>query len=975
MSGYGPKSANTFSSAAVPSYYVAGIGRGAVGFTTRSDIGPARASFDAEATSTSASAAPSSAFPQPSFGQAPPGYVAGRGRGMGDLAREQGEMNSKQNQEEVDRADYSESNYDEFSGYGERLFASGVYDEDDREADRIYDSVDQEMANRSKRMREKQQSLLKDQQKQKMQRPSITEQFADLKRDLSAVSAEEWDAIPEVGDHSLKWKQPKKKDVFTPVPDSMIDSQSQSSNKSRSVVDAGEQSTLLSTSLASTRGSHLTSRLDKISDSISGQSVVDPKGYLTDLNSIKITSDAEIGDIKKARALLTSVTSTNPRHAPGWIAAARVEEFAGNMLQARKVIRQGCDINPDNDDLWIEAARLFPKDEAKLILAEAVKHIPTSVSIWTHAANLEDNVQKKKIVLRRALEFIPNSVKLWKLAIDLEDVQDARILLARAVECIPTAVDMWLALAKLESHENARKVLNQAREANPSERATWITAARLEEAHGNSHLVDKIIEKMMASLAQYQVVIARDAWIKEAEESEHAGAKVTCQAIIKNTIHLGVEDEDRKATWMDDAESCLTNSHPPAIETARAIYQVALITFPTTRALWLSAAVLEKEHGTADSLEAILKQGVKNCPQAEVLWLMAAKEKWLQGNVPASREILMEAFAANPQSEQIWLAAVKLEWENSEYQRARVLLARARSVEQSSTPRIWMKAALLEREVGDYTATLTLLDEAKEKYPTFAKFYMIAGQTCDDDLHDLARAKDYYNQGLKHCPTCVPLWKLLVYLEEKIHGANKARALLELARLKCPQSEELMLENIRLERRVGNEKVAESLMAKALQECSKDKVGMLWAEDILTCSKHQQKSKSVDALKRCDNDPYVILAVARLFEKDQKIDKARKWYDRVVTISPRYGDAWAYYYCFELKQQVLHSSKMSAAAEDDQATGKALVEEVVKRCVASDPNRGELWNAITKTTGLRRADIATKLKKVSEQLLAVGVKS
>jgi hypothetical protein len=39
---FGPKHANTFSNVAPPANYVAGVGRGAMGFTTRSDIGPAR---------------------------------------------------------------------------------------------------------------------------------------------------------------------------------------------------------------------------------------------------------------------------------------------------------------------------------------------------------------------------------------------------------------------------------------------------------------------------------------------------------------------------------------------------------------------------------------------------------------------------------------------------------------------------------------------------------------------------------------------------------------------------------------------------------------------------------------------------------------------------------------------------------------------------------------------------------------------
>ena len=52
---------------------------------------------------------------------------------------------------------------------------------------------------------------------------------------------------------------------------------------------------------------------------------------------------AQVGDIKKARLLLRSVTTTNPKHGPGWIAAARVEEFAGKVkirwIAARRFAR------------------------------------------------------------------------------------------------------------------------------------------------------------------------------------------------------------------------------------------------------------------------------------------------------------------------------------------------------------------------------------------------------------------------------------------------------------------------------------------------------------------------------------------------------------------------------------------------------------------------------------------------------------
>ena len=47
-----------------------------------------------------------------------------------------------------------------------------------------------------------------------------------------------------------------------------------------------------------------------------------------------------------------------------------------------------------------------------------------------------------------------------------------------------------------------------------------------------------------------------------------------------------------------------------------------------------------------------------------------------------------------------------------------------------------------------------------------------------------------------------------------------------------------------------------------MQECPAS--GTLWAEAIFMESRPQRKTKSVDALKRCEHDPHVLLAVARL---------------------------------------------------------------------------------------------------------------
>jgi len=52
---------------------------------------------------------------------------------------------------------------------------------------------------------------------------------------------------------------------------------------------------------------------------------------MTDLNSLKINSETEINDLKKARVLLKAVIKANPLSSSGWVAAARVEELDGKL--------------------------------------------------------------------------------------------------------------------------------------------------------------------------------------------------------------------------------------------------------------------------------------------------------------------------------------------------------------------------------------------------------------------------------------------------------------------------------------------------------------------------------------------------------------------------------------------------------------------------------------------------------------------
>lgn len=120
-----------------------------------------------------------------------------------------------------------------------------------------------------------------------------------------------------------------------------------------------------------------------------------------------------------------------------------------------------------------------------------------------------------------------------------------------------------------------------------------------------------------------------------------------------------------------------------------------------------------------------------------------------------------------------------------------------------------------------------------------------------------------------------------------------------------------------------------NLMSRALQECPNS--GLLWAEAIFLEPRPQRKTKSIDAVKVCEHDAHVLLAVSKLFWTDRKLQKARDWFNKAVKLEPDLGDSWAYYYKFELT----HGSVEQQL-------------DVKQRCIQAEPRHGEEWTKVSK---------------------------
>ena len=91
-----------------------------------------------------------------------------------------------------------------------------------------------------------------------------------------------------------------------------------------------------------------------------------------------------------------------------------------------------------------------------------------------------------------------------------------------------------------------------------------------------------------------------------------------------------------------------------------------------------------------------------------------------------------------------------------------------------------VRTPMVERDLGSIDQERRLLDEGSKRFLSFFKLWLMLGQL-EERLAHMKEAKEVYESGFRHCPTCIPLWLCLSILEETINGPSKACAILTIA--------------------------------------------------------------------------------------------------------------------------------------------------------------------------------------------------
>jgi len=520
--------------------------------------------------------------------------------------------------------------------------------------------------------------------------------------------------------------------------------------------------------------------------------------------------------------------------------------------------------------MWLALAKLENYDKAKQILNKARKAIPNEVSIWIHAAKLEE-AQNPDTCHKQVDELIERSVR----ALAKYDVE------------IPT--QKWIEEVLNCNIGGSLKVCS----------AIIKTAIKEDFIKSNINIADT------------------NNPIKNINNTNKEFSQVINNANNDNLI------KEKKAFWIEIAENA---NHKGCLHTSREIYYTLLKYFKSDIDIWIKLIDHEKKYGTRESQNEILKKSVECCSENELFWLMYSNYKYKKESIKEAKEVLLEALQHLPNKAELILGLVKYEKIENCFAEAQNLLKNAREKNESSTSKIWIESIQIERQLGNMEKAYEICEVAMKRFYDCPKFFMIAGQI-KESFSDKNSAAKIYEKGIEYNKKNCYLY---IYWAKLFYKSNPgiARSILEKAVKILNNDDRIWFEFARfensicenLERKIKDSKLVSvddiysnednefeivkmrnntnMIMNKALKECPNS--GLLWslAIEIERTNKH---AKASDALKKCENSIHVKTAVGKLYAQEKHIEKARMWFSNAIKSNPEYGDAWVYYYKLELQ--------------------------------------------------------------------------
>lgn len=493
-----------------------------------------------------------------------------------------------------------------------------------------------------------------------------------------------------------------------------------------------------------------------------------------------------------ARTLALEGTKRAPKSPEIWLEAANLH--ASMPQKAKIIVSQALNAIPTSPELWKKSIDLqqdvFSK---KRLVQQALQRCPDDEALWRIAVSFESNNDEAKRLLDVAVSAVPFSLDLWlALANHEKDSKKKKDVLNRARKAIPGAPEIWIAALRAEEADGPElsrlsAMASKAVRAVSKPKDVWLEALGTEPSKTTIAIVEAVIRVETELLNHLDRLLI---WKSDAEvllEKCYPHAKVVYECIL-------TEYPTEIPVWRQYLAFLKKHDRKSVYDA----YKDALAKNPDSEELWLRYAKDLWKDGDSDKAREALRTRISHNSTLLTCWSALAKLERESGFGDRAVAVLKEARQAIPKDPRFWYKGVAVYREQDKRQEATELVEEGLNLFPHE-PKLYMQKGQILSDGGDETGAIDafrkgvkaceknvalwiLLSRSYEKSGQFVKARSVLERAVvtisNPELYaeraglerragNLSEADQAVLQGLKLYPNSAEVWM------ERLRGVRK----------------------------------------------------------------------------------------------------------------------------------------------------------------------------------------------------------
>lgn len=505
-----------------------------------------------------------------------------------------------------------------------------------------------------------------------------------------------------------------------------------------------------------------------------------------------------------------------------WLESIRLHKSEGVQV-CKSIVHEALSYNSKSEKLWIVAMNLernLDSFSKKKLMHKALESLPRSVKLWDMlidlVVNFEETEKEEKLrILENASRMCPDEWRFWELLVSLSDYTTSKQTLNTARKLSPRNPKVWIAALKVEEKEY--KVVSP-------ERLTKILQKGVSELRKNGVLFDSIDWPNLASNANSEYypktaeaiiseMILR--WkealkyqeVFEKVESLNEYGKVIATIAYKTLTREYPKELSGWVKYLDLSRECQPNKLSSIYEEALLINQVEVLYLKYGRNKFEfeekpeeAKMILEKASGLFQNSEALWLERF-NLEIATKLYLKAAL-------------IIQQSIAKlGGQSARVWYQGIHfyrfaMGKQVLDFSLTSILADSCRAIElHPKCFKLYLQRAQIFYDSKNTKKARNIVFEALKIFPDSVVLWRYLAK-CDRLLFGAPKARSLFDKAAIQIPGLPELWADRIELETAEKDPVVARQLISKALKKFPSNASIWIIHLKFIPRASHRKVA-----------------------------------------------------------------------------------------------------------------------------------------------------------------------